>query len=92
MKERDELPDEFSSYEEAAEFWDKHDTTDYLDMSQPVEIVSEFRGRYYEIEIDASLADELRERAKGQGMTASHLASDLIKNQLALLKRTRAAA
>ena len=27
----DPIPDEFSSYEEAAEFWDTHDTTDYPD-------------------------------------------------------------
>ena len=29
QKQIDPLPDEFSSYEEAAEFWDTHDTTDY---------------------------------------------------------------
>src|SRR5690348_4332818 len=28
-KDRDPVPDEFASYEEAAEFWDTHDTTDY---------------------------------------------------------------
>ena len=26
------IPEEFESYEEAAEFWDTHDTTDYLDF------------------------------------------------------------
>lgn len=25
----DPIPEEFGSYEEAAEFWDTHDTTDY---------------------------------------------------------------
>jgi hypothetical protein len=29
QKHIDPLPEEFGSYEEAAEFWDTHDTTDY---------------------------------------------------------------
>jgi hypothetical protein len=29
-KQTDPLPEEFASYEEAAEFWDTHDTTDYF--------------------------------------------------------------
>ena len=46
----DPLPEEFNSEDEAAEFWDTHDTTDYLSESRPVKIVSEFRSRPYEIE------------------------------------------
>jgi len=35
----DPLPDEFASYEEAAEFWDSHDTTDYPEAfaDEPIE-------------------------------------------------------
>lgn len=43
--------EEFASYEEAAEFWDTHDTTDYPAAFRTVEVKTEFRGRYYEIEI-----------------------------------------
>ncbi|MBM3333908.1 hypothetical protein FJY63_04530, partial [Candidatus Sumerlaeota bacterium] len=35
---RDEIPETFSSYEEAAEFWDTHDSTDYLEHMTPVEM------------------------------------------------------
>lgn len=31
----DPIPEEFASYEEAAEFWDTHDTTDYPDDFEP---------------------------------------------------------
>ncbi len=58
------IPDEFDSYDEAAKFWDTHDTTDYLDVSRPVTVASEFRGRYYEIKIEASVAQVLRARAE----------------------------
>lgn len=53
-KKTDPIPDEFGSYEEAAEFWDSHDTTDYLEHLTPVEVTAEFRGRLYELEIDDS--------------------------------------
>ncbi|PKO20271.1 MAG: hypothetical protein CVU38_21015 [Chloroflexi bacterium HGW-Chloroflexi-1] len=86
MKDRDKrvepIPDEFSSYEEAAEFWDAHDTTDYLEVSRPIEVVSEFRGRHYEIKIEAGIAKTLRSQAKRKGVTLSHLASELLRQQL----------
>ncbi len=34
----DSIPEEFASYEEAAEFWDTHDTTDYLDSFETVAV------------------------------------------------------
>ncbi len=96
MKDRekrvDPIPEEFSSYEEAAEFWDTHDTTDYLKASRPIEVVSEFRGRHYEIEIEAGIAQALRSQAKHKGVTLSHLASELLRQQLALLNNPKTAA
>jgi len=82
------IPDEFSSYEEAAEFWDTHDTVDYLAVSRPVPVKSEFRGRYYEIEIEASIAEVLRSQAKQQGVSLGTLASDLLRKQLTLMSGT----
>jgi len=81
-KKTDPIPDEFGGYEEAAEFWDSHDTTDYLEYLTPVEATAEFRGRLYEIEIEESLAVILREAAKQKGVTPSRLASELLKEQL----------
>ncbi len=52
----DPIPEEFASYEEAAEFWDTHDTTDYPDAFRPVEVIAEFRGRHYEVEVDEDVA------------------------------------
>ena len=51
-KHVDPTPDEFASYEEAAEFWDTHDTTDYPEASQTMDLQAELRRRYYEVEID----------------------------------------
>jgi len=75
--------EEFDSYEEAAEFWDTHDTTDYPDAFQTVDVETTFRGRYYEIEIEADLAEVLQAHARQKGVTVSNLASELLRQQLA---------
>jgi hypothetical protein len=81
-KKIDPIPEEFSSYEEAAEFWDTHDTTEYLQSSHPVKVVSEFRERLYQIEIDETVAQALRKIARQKGLTPSHLANDLLRQRL----------
>lgn len=42
-KHEDPIPEEFSSYEEAAEFWDTHDTMDYPDAFEEVEVHTELK-------------------------------------------------
>ncbi|MCP4697533.1 MAG: hypothetical protein GY862_11870 [Gammaproteobacteria bacterium] len=43
---RDEIPEEFSSYEDAGEFWDTHDSTDYLDQMMPVAVDAHLEKRH----------------------------------------------
>ncbi|KAB3542830.1 MAG: hypothetical protein C5617_008520 [ANME-2 cluster archaeon] len=42
-----------------------------------------FRGRYYEIEIEADVAEVLQAHARQKGVTVSNLASELLRQQLA---------
>ena len=51
-KQVDPTPEHFDSYEAAAEFWDTHDTTDYLDEFRTVEVTSELRVRHFAVEIE----------------------------------------
>jgi predicted phosphatase len=85
-KRIDPIPDEFSSYEEAAQFWDTHDTTDYPDAFRTVKMVSELRGRHYEIELDADVVAALQTQARRKGVSLSQLASDLLRKQLPVSK------
>jgi hypothetical protein len=80
----DPIPEEFGSYEEAAEFWDSHDTTEYLADSQPIKAIGELRERHYEIEIEAAVAVVLRKEAKRRGITPGHLASELLRQRLSV--------
>ena len=49
FKPVDPIPDEFASYEEATEFWDNHDTTDYPDSLETVTLDAELKRRCFEI-------------------------------------------
>jgi hypothetical protein len=88
-KSIDPIPEEFASYEEAAEFWDTHDTTDYPDAFRTVEVAARFRRRHYEIEIEADVEKALRAQSRQRGVPVSRLASDLLRQQLATSASSR---
>ena len=81
-KQIDPIPEEFISYEEAAAFWDTHDTADYPEAFHPVEVESRFRKRYYEVEIEADVVKTLLAQAHKEGISVSQLASKLLREQL----------
>ena len=85
-KRVDPIPEEFSSYEEAAEFWDIHNTTDYPEAFRTVEVVTEFRGRHYEIEVEEDVFRMLKAQARKKGVTISRLASGLLRSRLRMAK------
>jgi predicted DNA binding CopG/RHH family protein len=82
QKQIDPLPEEFASYEEAAEFWDMHDTTDYLDSFEPVAFEAALRRRRYEVEIDEELMKTLTEQAHKRGIAVSQLVSEMLKERI----------
>jgi hypothetical protein len=81
-KPRKPVPKEFSSYEEAAEFWDSHDTTDYPDAFEDVVVNAELRKCHYEVEVDEDLMKVLRKKAQKLGVSTSRLASDLLRREI----------
>jgi hypothetical protein len=82
-KRVDPIPDEFVTYEDAAAFWDTHDTTDYPDAFQTVDVEEvALRQRRYEVEIDEDVVRLLQEQARKRALPISRLASDLLRQQL----------
>ncbi len=81
QKQNDLLPEEFASYEEEAEFWDTHDTTDYLESFETVAVEPELVRRRYEVEIDEELMKTLTERAQKRGIAVSELVSEMLKEK-----------
>lgn len=82
-KRVDPVPNEFASDDEAAEFWDMHDTTDYPEAFQTVEVEDvHLRRRRYEVEIDEDVIGVLQEKARQCHVSVSRLASDSLRRQL----------
>jgi predicted DNA binding CopG/RHH family protein len=82
QKQIDPLPEEFASYEEAAEFWDTHDTTDYLDSFETVTVKATLKRRRYEVEIDEELMRALTAQAQKRGIAVSQLVSEMLKEKI----------
>jgi predicted HicB family RNase H-like nuclease len=82
QKQIDPLPEQFPSYEEAAEFWDKHDTTDYSDSFETVDVETELKRRRYELEIDEELMRALTEQAQKRGIGVNQLVSEMLKEKI----------
>ena len=76
------VPDNFATYEEAAEFWDTHDTADYPELLEPVEVEASLQAWHYEVEVDQDVAELLRDRARAAGVSVRRLASDLLRRQM----------
>lgn len=82
QKQIDPIPEEFSSFEEAADFWDSHDTTDYPDDFKDVEVHTEFKHRHFEVEVDEDVMNALIKQAKRLGIPANRIANNLLRRQL----------
>jgi hypothetical protein len=82
-KQVDPIPEEFASYEEAAEFWDTHDTMDYPGAFRPITAETKLRRPYFQIAIDADVVKVLQTQARKQGVSVSQLASEFLRQKLA---------
>lgn len=71
-KEKDSLPENFASVEEAAAFWDEHSLADYWDQTQDVEIEVRAPHRQW-ILLASKLATQAIERAQKEGVSVETL-------------------
>jgi hypothetical protein len=72
-KQPDPLPEHFSSLEEAAEFWDTHDSGDYEEYFEDVECEVEIKHRVYEVEVDSDLFEKVSHIARQQRLSPERL-------------------
>jgi hypothetical protein len=79
---RSPIPEEFASYMEAGEFWDTHDTADYIEDFVDVDVEVQLQGRKFEIDIDEDVMKLLKKEARRTHMRPGHLASQLLKKEL----------
>jgi hypothetical protein len=63
-KKIDPLPDHFNSLEEAGEFWDTHDTTDYEEYMIPAHFDVDLKGSVHEVRVVHELLEEVTKIAR----------------------------
>lgn len=82
QKQVESLPEEFASYEKAADSWDAHDTTNYLEVFETVSVTAELKRRRFEVEVDEDLMKVLHAQAKECGIGVNHLVSEMLREKI----------
>ncbi|MGH9847533.1 MAG: CopG family antitoxin [Blastocatellia bacterium] len=72
-RKRDPLPEHFASLEEAAEFWDTHDSADYEEFMRDVECKVDLKSRQYLISLDGDLFRKVSSIAQAKGISSETL-------------------
>lgn len=75
----DDLPDAFQSIAEAGAFWDSHDSTDYEDMMEDVNVEVDIKRRVYLVPVAVGILEVLRKKAKSQGVSTETLVNVLLQ-------------
>jgi CopG antitoxin of type II toxin-antitoxin system len=82
-KQRDSIPEHFTSIEDAAEFWDSHDLGDYWDLTREAEFEVNVQRRVFLTALEPELAKRLTESARKQGVSAETLINVWLSEKLA---------
>jgi len=80
-KRVDPIPAEFASYEEAANFWDTHDTMDYPDSFETVSVQADLKRRHFEVEVDEDLIRVLAPKAHERGIAVGRLVNEMLREK-----------
>ena len=80
-KVKDPLPENFTSIEEAAEFWDTHSLADYWDQTHEVEIEVCAPRRQW-VALAGELTQQVAERARREGISVETLVNLWVSERL----------
>ena len=80
-KRQADLPEHFESLEQAAEFWDTHDSADYEDQMTDVECEIKVQGKLFLVALDDGLYRKVRAIARKKGVPAQTLVNRWIEEK-----------
>ena len=86
-KKRDPIPQHFKSIEEAAEFWDSHDLTDYWDVTSEAHFDVDIQRRVFLTALEPELAKKLIACARERGISTETLINVWLTEKLATVHR-----
>ncbi|HJQ34513.1 MAG TPA: CopG family antitoxin [Pyrinomonadaceae bacterium] len=80
-KQRVPLPEHFNSLEDAAEFWDTHDSAEYEDLMADADFEVDIKKRTYLIPLDVELYRKVETIARRKGVAAEALVNRWIEEK-----------
>jgi len=72
----------FTTYEEAAEWFDTHDMANYEDKLMPVDFHFDLRKNREWVELEREIAKSVRKLAKKQNIPTRKLVNELLRDRL----------
>jgi hypothetical protein len=81
-KVRDQIPEQFATIEDAAQFWDSHDLADYWDLTEEVEFEVNLQRRRYLVAVAPELAEKLAAEAHRRGLSTETLVNLWLSERL----------
>lgn len=84
-KKRDPLPEQFSSAEEAGEFWDTHSGADYEEYMREAHFEVDLKRSVKEVRIADQVLREVRKVARRQGIATETLINLWLQEKIASL-------
>jgi hypothetical protein len=80
-KRREPLPEHFAALEDAAEFWDAHDSAEYEDLMTDADFEVGIKKRTYLISLDGELYRKVQTIARKKGVAAETLVNRWIEEK-----------
>ncbi len=81
-KVQDQIPEQFATIEEAAEFWDSHDLAHYWDLTEEAEFEVNLQRRRYLVAVAPELAEKLAAEAHQRGLSTETLVNLWLSERL----------
>jgi vacuolar-type H+-ATPase subunit C/Vma6 len=82
-KDRDPIPEHFSSAEEAGEFWDAHSADDHWDEMETVEMEFDIQKRVFMVPVDGQVYHRIKQQAETEHRSVEQVVQALLERELA---------
>ncbi len=79
---KEPIPEHFESAEEAGNFWDVHDLTDYWNQTRETDVTFNLKRRHYFIGIDPRIAHKLQRISEAEGVSVETMANLWLQEKL----------
>lgn len=79
-----ELPDLFTTDEEAGEFWDNHSLADFTDLIEDSDDKIEIKKRVFEVQIAEDVFRKLRQEAETLHQSVPKVVDEILRKEFTL--------